>query len=228
MESTPPPTSLIRVLEGIHRWSVWNEPRKLWFNGHLLRVDEQWVAVDPVEVSDEVAAAIDALGRPSLCIITNRDHERAAAAFRDRFGARVVVPRHDAPAMAPAIGEQVFDPGDVLAGELRAIAVADAKSPGETALHWPARRLLVLGDAAVGRPAGSLSMLPSDKFADITAARAGVAQLAAIDPGEPSASEIEVILVGDGEDLLTGGTAALRALREGPARAPFSSGKPGC
>jgi glyoxylase-like metal-dependent hydrolase (beta-lactamase superfamily II) len=108
----------------------------------------------------------------------------------------------------------------VLACELHAVAVADAKTPGETALHWPARQLLVLGDAAVGRPAGALSMLPSDKFADLAAARAGVAQLAAIDPS--------IILVGDGEDLLAGGTAALRALGEGPARAPFSTGKPGC
>jgi glyoxylase-like metal-dependent hydrolase (beta-lactamase superfamily II) len=218
--SPPSPTSLVSVLEGIHRWSVWNEPRKLWFNGHLLHVGEQWVAIDPVELSDEVVAAIEALGKPSLCVITNRDHERAAAAFGERFGARVVVPRHDAAAMAPAIAEHPFHPGDVLAGELRAIAVADAKSPGETALHWPARRLLVLGDAAVGRPAGALSMLPADKFADLPAARAGVAQLAELD--------IDILLVGDGEDLLTGGTAALHALREGPARAPFSAGKPGC
>jgi glyoxylase-like metal-dependent hydrolase (beta-lactamase superfamily II) len=225
VESSPPPTSLIRVLDGIHRWSVWNEPRKLWFNGHLLQVGEAWVAVDPVELSDEVAAAIGAIGAPALCVITNRDHERAAAAFRERFGCRVLVPRDDAAAMALSPQAESFAPGDVLAGELRAVAVADAKTPGETALHWPARRLLVLGDAAVGRPAGALTMLPADKFADLAAARAGVARLAAIE------RDLEIILVGDGEDLLTGGAAALRALGDGPARAPFSlgsSGKPGC
>lgn len=221
MEASPQPTPLVQVADGIHRWSVWNEPRKLWFNGHLLRVGEELVAIDPVELSDEVAAALAALGKPTLCIVTNRDHERAAAELRQRFGCRVRLPRRDAAAMAIEVGdEDLYDPGELFAGELLAVAVDDAKTPGETALSWPARRALVLGDAAIGRPVGALTMLPSDRFADIAAARAGVAQLAALGA--------DLVLVGDGEDLLTGGTAALSALGEGPARAMFASGKPGC
>ena len=34
------PTALIPVVDGIYRWSVWNEPRRLWFNGHLLRMGD--------------------------------------------------------------------------------------------------------------------------------------------------------------------------------------------
>jgi glyoxylase-like metal-dependent hydrolase (beta-lactamase superfamily II) len=212
------PTPLVPVIDDVYRWSVWNEPRKLWFNGHLLRVGGALVLVDPVELSAEVLAAIEALGRPGLCIITNKDHERAAAQVRERFGARVLVPRADAAAMA--VAGDAMDPGDAVLEGVEAIAVADAKSPGETALFWRARRMLILGDAAVGRPAGALSMLPADRFADVEAARAGVAQLARLEP--------EVVLVGDGEDLLSGGAAALRALGQGPAKAPFSLGKAGC
>lgn len=202
----------------MYRWSVWNEPRKLWFNGHLLRVGDVLVAVDPVEMSDEVAAAIEAIGKPALCVITNKDHERAGAQVRERFGARVLVPGRDAAAMG--LAGDPMDGGDAILEGLTAISVADGKSPGELAIHWRARRLLVLGDAAVGRPAGALSMLPADKFADVAAARAGVARLAELGA--------EIILVGDGEDLLAGGTAALQALGAGPARAPFSPGKAGC
>ena len=213
------PTPLVEVIEGVARWSVWNEPRKLWFNAHLLRVDGVVVAVDPVPMSDEVVAAIEAFGRPALCVITNKDHERAGEEVRRRFGARVLVPRADATAMA--LAGDGMDDGDAVLEGLEAVAVADGKSPGEMALYWAARRLLILGDAAVGRPAGALSMLPSDKFADVAAARAAVAQLARLD--------VDIILVGDGEDLLSGGREALRALGEGPAKAPAAiPGMRGC
>jgi len=212
------PTGLIHVLDGVLRWSVWNEPRKLWFNGHLLRVGATVVAIDPVPMTDEVARAIDGQGAPSLCVITNRDHERAADAVRARWGARVLVPWADAPTMT-LVGDDVIGDGDVLAGELQVAAVTGAKSPGELALHWPARALLVVGDAAIGRPAGALSLVPAEKLADVGAARAGVARLAELG--------VDVVLVDDGEDILADGAAALRALADGPARGPGAPA-PGC
>lgn len=216
---SPMPTPLVEVVPDVVRWSVWNEPRKLWFNGHLLRIGGVVVAVDPVPMTDEVVGAIEAFGRPQLCVITNKDHERAGAEVKERFGARVLVPRLDAGAMT-LVGD-AMDDGDAILEGLTAVVVGDGKSAGETALYWEARRMLVLGDAAVGRPAGALSMLPADKFADVAAARAGVAQLARLD--------VEVILVGDGEDLLGGGREALRMLGEGPAKAPAAiPGMRGC
>jgi len=197
---------------------VWNEPRKLWFNGHRLRVGEVEVVIDPVPMSDAVVAALSA-SPPALCIVTNRDHQRAAAQVRDRFGARVLVPRGDAAQLDLAY-DDVIDDGDVVADELRVVGVAGAKTPGEVAVHWPARRLIVLGDAALGRPPGALSMLPADKLPDLVSARAGVARLAELG--------VEIVLVGDGDDLLGAGSAALAALAPGPARAPGASGVPGC
>jgi glyoxylase-like metal-dependent hydrolase (beta-lactamase superfamily II) len=210
------PTELVAVVDGVWRWSVWNEPRKLWFNGHLLRVGDAGVLVDPVPMSDAVARA---LGAPAIVVVTNRDHARAAADARARFGAQLLVTRLDAEAAGLA-ADGTIDDGDTIAGELRVVRVADGKTPGEIALHWPARRLLVLGDAAIGRPPGALAMLPDDKLPDVARARAGVARLADLAP--------EVILVGDGADLLTGGAAALAALGAGPAKAPVGAGAPGC
>lgn len=197
------PTPLVSVLDDVARWSVWNQPRQLWFNGHLLRVGGAVVAVDPVPFGDEVARAIDAFGAPSICVVTNRDHERAAAEVRARWGARVLVPGADAGEIR-LVADGTIGDGDAIAGALRAVAVAGAKTAGELALHWPARGLLVLGDAALGRPAGALSLLPAEKLPDVVAARAGVAALAALGA--------EIVLVGDGDDLLSGGIAALRAL----------------
>src|SRR5690349_3296248 len=133
------PTPLCPVGDGIWRWSVWNEPRQLWFNGHLLQVGDHLVVIDPVECSEEVIVEIGAIGLPTLCVVTNRDHVRAAAAARARWGVRVLVPHADAEAMAAQlIGDERYDDGALIAGELRAVVVAGAKSPGETALYWPA------------------------------------------------------------------------------------------
>jgi glyoxylase-like metal-dependent hydrolase (beta-lactamase superfamily II) len=211
------PTPLVAVLDGVYRWSVWNEPRKLWFNSYRLRVGDVEVVVDPLPMSADIERALSP-SPPTICVITNRDHQRAAAALRVKFGARLLVPRSDADAI-DLFHDGVLDDGDIVADELRVVAVAGGKTPGELALFWPARRMLIIGDAAIGRPAGSLSMLPDDKFADIAAARAGVAALAALDP--------EIILVGDGDSLLTGGAAALAALGHGPAKAP-APGVGGC
>lgn len=214
------PSPLIAVTDDVWRWSVWNEPRKLWFNGHLLIIDGVAILVDPVEVSEPVAAALApriAPCRARWCVITNADHGRAARAVAARFVAELAVPRADA-ARLGLTDVQLLDDGDDLAG-LRVVRVPDAKTPGESALYWATRRLLVLGDAAVGRPAGALAMLADDKFADPAAARAGVAGLAALG--------VEVVLVGDGDDLLADGGAALGALAAGPATAPKPT-VPGC
>ncbi len=213
------PTPLVQVVDEVWRWSVWNEPRKLWFNGHLVRVGDASILIDPVPFSEELAEAIDEAGARCsrwLCVVTNADHRRAAGDVRGRFGAQVLVPRGDA-ALLELAADDTLDDGDAV-GPLRIVRVAGAKTPGEIALHWPARKLLALGDAAVGRPSGALSMLPDEKFADVAAARAGVAALAAL--------AVDLVLVGDGDDVLTGGAAALSALGPGPAKAP--QGAAGC
>lgn len=206
-------TALLPVIEGVWRWSVWNEPRRLWFNGHLVEVGEARVVIDPVEVTDEIVEAV----RASICVVTNRDHARAAQELAVRSGARLLVPRADEAALG--LRAQAFDDGELIAGALRAMTVADGKTPGETALWWPERRLLILGDAAIGKPRGALTMLPDDKLPDPARARAGVAALASLDP--------DVILVGDGDDVLANGAAALAALAPGPSRAPLNPGA-GC
>jgi glyoxylase-like metal-dependent hydrolase (beta-lactamase superfamily II) len=202
------PTALIPVVDDVWRWSVWNEPRKLWFNGHLLRIGDAAILIDPVPAGEELAEAIEDAGARCgqwLCVVTNSDHRRAAAEARARFGAQVLVARGDADRteLVELAPDDTLGDGDELAG-LRAIHLRDVKTPGEIALYWAARKLLVVGDAAIGRPSGALSMLAPSKFADHAAARASVAALAGLGP--------EIVLVGDGDDVLTGGAAALAAL----------------
>jgi glyoxylase-like metal-dependent hydrolase (beta-lactamase superfamily II) len=216
------PTPLVPVVDEVWRWSEWNAPRQLWFNGHALRLADAFVLVDPVAMSEDVVDALRQAAGPAaswLCVITNRDHVRAAAQARALFDARILVPAADAAAIDLRADEELVE-GLPIGGELTTVAVADGKSPGELALSWLSRRLVILGDAAVGK-AGGLAMLADDKFADVAAARRGVARLAALAP--------EIILVGDGDDLMSGGSAALEALGAGPAHGPKPApGARGC
>ena len=124
---------------------------------------------------------------------------------RERFGARIVIHRRDR-ALIDCDVDDVYDDGDVLAGALEVVPVRDAKSPGESALWWRERRVLILGDALIGKPPGRLSLLPDEKFAQSDRARAGARALAALDAN--------MVLVGDGVSILEGGSAALRAFAQ--------------
>jgi len=190
-----------RLLDGVHTWSIFSEEKQLDFNGLHLALAGSTVLVDPPPLTEDDAAAIEKLGRPSLIILTNKDHRRAAPAARDRFGAPIAIHELDRPLVDCEI-DRTFGDGDTLAGALRVVRLSDAKSPGESALWWAARGILILGDALIGKPPGSLSLLPAAKFADAGRARAGVARLAEF----PAIA----VLVGDGVSILDDGAAVIR------------------
>ena len=95
----------------------------------------------------------------------------------------------------------------MVGGFLHAVTVPENKSPGETALHWPERRLLILGDALIGKPPGGLSLLPTKMYADMTRAREGIMVLLKLD--------FDALLVGDGDPILQDGKQAVEAFLAG-------------
>ena len=193
--------SLREIVPGVLTWPWFSERHGYDFNGYLLRHFRGNVAVDPVEMPDEVLAGLQREGVARI-VLTNRNHFRAAARLRERTGARVAVHPADAEFVrangvavddALAYGETVAD-----------FEVLDArgKSPGEVAL-WNGA-LLIVGDACVGSPPGALKLLPPKVIDDLPALQASLRRLAEL--------PAQVILVGDGAPLLHDGAEALRAL----------------
>jgi glyoxylase-like metal-dependent hydrolase (beta-lactamase superfamily II) len=68
------------------------------------------------------------------------------------------------------------------------------KSPGETALYMAEQKIIIVGDALIGKVPGQVNMLPSEKYKDFTKAKAGLKELLKY--------EFETLLVGDGESIL--------------------------
>lgn len=191
------------LLPDVFTWSWFSERHGYDFNGYLLRAPGGNVCVDPVEMSD---AVLDDIAREgvSLIVLTNRNHTRASNRVRDRTRATVAIHSADAPHAREqgalidrelAFGESV---GPFVALD------AHGKSPGEIALHWPERRMLVVGDACVGNPPGACAMLPEKVIDDVAALRASLTRLATVD--------FDRLLLGDGVAFTTGGRAALAAL----------------
>lgn len=189
------------ILPGIYQWSWFSQEKGYDFNGHLIVTGTDRVMIDPPPLSAEDGAWLQKQGAISYIILTNRDHVREAEAYRKQFKTTVLAPVQDAPLMGIRI-DRTFKDGDLLPGGIKAIHIPDGKSPGESALFLNrGKRILILGDALIGKPPGRLNLMPPEKYRDPSKAREGIRVLLKY--------FFDSILVGDGTSILTGGRQAI-------------------
>ena len=192
------------ILPRISEWSWFSEEKQLSFNGHLLAVGEHRILVDPPPMSASDMTFLRHGGSPDYIILTNRDHEREADHLRKEFQCQVMAPELDANDMTLTV-DKTFKDGELLAGGIWVIQLNDQKSVGESALFiQQGKGVLIVGDALIGRPAGSVSLLPAEKYADGGKAREGLRRLLKYN--------FDSLLVGDGASILTGGKQAVERL----------------
>jgi glyoxylase-like metal-dependent hydrolase (beta-lactamase superfamily II) len=191
------------ILPGIFSWPWFSEPHGYNFNGHFIRHADGNLCIDPVEPSEEDLAEMARQGVARI-LITNRNHSRAANKIRARTGARTAIHPADAP-HARSEGAELDDElriGDKVGPFV--VVGAPGKSPGEVVLHWPERKILVVGDALVGDPPGKCKLLPDKVVDDPPRFRESARGLLALD--------FDVLLVGDGVPILQSAKERLREL----------------
>jgi glyoxylase-like metal-dependent hydrolase (beta-lactamase superfamily II) len=190
---------------GIFVWSRFSAPHGYDFNGTLVLDRAGNLCIDPVEPSEEDLARLVAEGVERI-LLTTRNHGRAAERVREATGAHVEIHASD----ADHVRKQGIGVDDTLEVTQRvgpfAVVGVPGKSPGEIALHDPARRLLIVGDALIGHPAGRLSLLRDAVVDDPPGLRASVRRLLALD--------FDALVVGDGVSIPSGAHAALEELVE--------------
>lgn len=189
------------ITDDLACWSVFHEIRQLDFNGHLWRRDGGNVLIDPPPMTDSDRQQLVDAGGAAVIVVTNRDHEREAAAFREQTGARVIAHEADAPLLTCGVDATVSDGDEIVPGLVAVHLGAGGKSPGEIALYWPDRGIVLSGDLVVGAPVGQLSLLMDDKLADPPAAALACRRLLALD--------FDTMLVGDGHSVVGGAREAL-------------------
>ena len=191
------------LLEDVFTWSRLSEPHGYDFNGYFLRHESGNIVVDPVEPAPEDLEQLATEGVREI-LLTNRNHSRAANAVRAATGAQTLIHRSDAD-HAQRQGCTIDEAMSV--GEMHGplqILPAKGKSPGEIALHWPERRILILGDAAIGNPPGQLSLLPEEKLDEPQRLRESLRALLDVD--------FDTLLLGDGVPILSDAKARLAEL----------------
>jgi len=191
------------IVSDIFTWPWFSQPHGYNFNGYLIRHPAGNLCIDPVEPTEETLEEIARHGVARI-LLTNRNHSRAANRIRARTGARTAIHPADA---AHARTQRTELDDEIRVGEkigpLVAVTVP-GKSPGEIALHWPERRILIAGDAVVGDPPGRCKLLPEKVMDDPPRLRASVRGLLAL--------EFDTLLPGDGEPILQGAKERLREL----------------
>jgi len=193
------------IAKDIFTWPWASEPHGYNFNGHFVHSPGGNICIDPVEPTKDVMDALVGEG-VSWIILTNRNHSRAANRVRARTGARTFIHADDAE-HARSQGTKL-DGALELGGAVGLLEVVDAsgKSPGEIALLWRDRGILIVGDAVIGNPPGQCTLLPEGVMDDPARLRGNVRKLLDLD--------FDILLVGDGEAILQNAKARLEELVE--------------
>ncbi len=194
------------MFDDLYTWSVFNEEKQFDFNGYLWVREAGNILIDPVPMNESDARQLDALGGAALIVLTNRDHERDAAALQERTGAQIVAHEADAPLFGLTVDRAVAD-GEDIVPDLRVLHLAHGKSPGEIALLWRDGSVAFIGDYVWGHPVGSLALGAEPAVADPAQAALQLRKLLA-------ERNLDALLLGDGHSILRGARDALLSMLE--------------
>jgi len=191
------------IVPDVLMWSRRSDRHGYDFNGHLVLHPDGNLCIDPVEPDEADLDRLIAAGATRI-VLTNRNHTRAAGRLRGSLGARTAISRQDADYARTQDTEidDLLEAGDRL-GPLQVVAMP-GKSPGEVALFWQERGLLIVGDAIIGNPPGQCGMLPETVMDDPAQLRRSIEALLAL--------EFQTLLMGDGVSILSGAKDRVKAL----------------
>ena len=192
------------ILKGIFTWGG-AYPDMPWdLNGFAIRLDAGAILVDPPSPAAADWPQLDAMKPIQKIVVTNRDHDREAEPFHERYHAPVVAGAYEAGGFVSLMVDETVKEGDVLPSGLRVIHLP-GKSPGEIGLYFdPARNklskelggIVLLGDALIGHPEGQLRFVPAHKLDNPIQLKESLKKLLAL--------QFDVLLLCDGHSLLKG------------------------
>jgi glyoxylase-like metal-dependent hydrolase (beta-lactamase superfamily II) len=188
------------IVRDVQTWSLFSEQRGYAFNGYAVSTEEGTVLIDPPEPGEDGWLTVDLLEPFAGVWLTNRNHGRAAGAFRERYGVTVWAHESDADRLEVGADRTVAGAAKV-AGDIEIVPVP-GKSPGEIAFHLPRSGALIVGDLVIGVPAGELSTYPDEVIDDKAELRRSAARLLEYD--------FDALLLCDGQPLPSGGKDKLR------------------
>jgi glyoxylase-like metal-dependent hydrolase (beta-lactamase superfamily II) len=194
-EPLPTAASFAEIAPGIFRWAAFSPFHKVELTSHAVLAESGLLIFDPLPLAEPEAVRRRTGEVQTSLVLTNGNHERAAAAWASLCGA---VPVSRVPGLFPAelgVAEWTDQHG------WRAVPLAGG-APGETLFLHDGLSLAVFGDAVVNLPERQLELLPDKYCTDPAALRASLKDLP---PFERS-------VFAHGQPLLSGAAAKIAAL----------------
>ena len=148
---------IVETAPGVWIWHALDESIRTELFSTAVLAEDGVVVIDPIDASQAVLTRLGKLGAVAAVVLTNGNHSRAAARFRERFSAPVL-------AHSESVGELTLPVDGILrvdrplAGSLEVIELPGA-GMGEVALRsgsgW-----LHFGDAVINLEDTGLALLP--------------------------------------------------------------------
>lgn len=174
---------------------MFSEEKGYNFNGYLISDGKKNVLIDPVRQNDEDFNFIKKKAPYEAIYLTNKDHLRDSKNLKTKLNTSIWIHEEDKQYLENDV-DCTFKDGDKLTCEIEVIHLNNQKSPGECAFYLPSRKVLILGDALIGFPSGSLKLLPKEKYKDIKNTIKSLERLVSL--------SFDTLLLGDGESILEG------------------------
>lgn len=193
------PGAVREIVPDVQTWSLFSDKKGYAFNGYAVSTEAGTVLIDPPDPVEDGWHSMDLLEPFAGVWLTNRNHSRAAAAFRERYGLSVWAHEADADRLE-AGADRTVAARSTLAGGIEIVPVP-GKSPGEIAFHLPRATALIVGDLVIGVPPGELSTYPDEVIDDKAELQRSAGRLLDYD--------FDALLLCDGEPLLSGGKQKL-------------------
>jgi glyoxylase-like metal-dependent hydrolase (beta-lactamase superfamily II) len=143
-------------------WQVFSPEHRCELTANAVLADGRWFLFDPLPLAAPACETLLQRGPVAAVVLTNANHERAAARWRELTGAPVWT---DAGATLKLPGVQRFDPAAGI-WEGWEIHRLTGGAPGEIALRREEASLVVLGDAVFDLPRHGLGVLPEKYCTD--------------------------------------------------------------
>jgi glyoxylase-like metal-dependent hydrolase (beta-lactamase superfamily II) len=150
------------VRDDLFFWQAYEAAVKCDLSCCARRFGSDLIFIDPIPLAKAALAELTADATPVAIIVTNSNHARAAAEFRDRFSIPILAHAAAAAELGLSIDQPLAE-GDSAAGHFAVIEIAGA-APGEIALH--ADGIAHVGDALIHLEPMGFSTLPEKYCAD--------------------------------------------------------------
>ncbi len=162
---------------GLYFWQTYEPAVKTDLSCAAIRSGDDWFFIDPIPLAADALLELTGQNvRGGAILLTSGNHERAAAAFRDRFAVPIVAHAEAATEFTLSVDRLVADGDEPFVG-ITVIALPGAAA-GEVAYLHPATGTLALGDALIHLDThGGLGPLPAKYCRDSRGLRKALAHL---------------------------------------------------